>query len=70
MTRESFSMEMTCDLSGFVGVSNADIGENIILLKRNNKYNGSQAGTRLTCLQNSKASVARERVKKRKKTRR
>lgn len=53
-----------------MGVSNANIGENIISQKRDSKYNGSLAGIRLTCLQNSKASVARERVKKRKRIRR
>lgn len=45
-----------------VRVSNTNIGEKIILHKRNNKYNGSQAGTRLTCLRTAKASIARERV--------
>lgn len=41
----------------------------IILQKRNNKDNGSQTRTTLTCLQNSTASVAKERVKKEKRLR-
>lgn len=47
-----------------MGVSGANIGE-IILHKGNNEYNVSQTGTRLTCLWNSKDSVAtKERVKR------
>lgn len=52
----------------YCGSQQCKNGEKISLHKGNNKDNGFQAETRLTCLQNSKASVAREMSEEEKET--